>query len=140
MKIKFKKLNNNAKTPSFTHKGDAGMDIYCDTDCIITPGKITLVPTGISMELPENYVAFIWDRSGLAVKSGIKTMGGVLDSGFRGEIKVIMTNLSDEELKIEKYSRIAQMIIQKYELPEIEVVESLSDSLRGVSGFGSSGL
>jgi len=140
MKIKFKKLNKNAIIPSFSYEGDAGMDIYCDSDFTFEPGKIISVSTGISMELPKSYVALIWDRSGLAFKNGIKTMGGVLDSGYRGEIKVIMINLSKDELAIKKGSRIAQMLIQKYEVPEIEVVKELSDSERSSGGFGSSGI
>ena len=140
MKIKFKKLNNDAIIPSFSRDGDAGMDIYCDSDVVVMPGEITAVPTGVSMELPSGYVSLIWDRSGLALKSGIKTMGGVLDSGFRGEVKVIMTNLSNERFEVKKGARVAQMIIQKYEVPEVEIVEELSDSVRGEGGFGSSGI
>jgi len=140
MKIRFKKLNNNAIAPKFNGVGDAGMDIYSDSDVLVEPSKVVAVPTGISMELPEGYVALVWDRSGLAIKNGIKTMGGVIDSGFRGEVKVIMTNLSDKELKLEKGSRVAQMIIQRYEVPEVELVEDLSESERGDGGFGSSGV
>ncbi len=140
MKIKFKKLNSNAIIPSFGRAGDAGMDIYCDADVVVAPKKIIAVSTGISMELPSGFVALVWDRSGLALKNGIKTMGGVLDSGYRGEIKIIMTNLSDEKLEIKKGSRVAQMLIQKYEVLDIEVVEELSGSERGEGGFGSSGV
>jgi dUTP pyrophosphatase len=140
MKIKFKKLNNSAIVPSFNCEGDAGMDIYCDSDFVAMPGKIVSISTGISMELQKGYVALIWDRSGLAVKNGIKTMGGVLDSGYRGEIKIIITNFSNEKLEIKKGSRVAQMLIQKYEVPDIEVVEELSGSERGDGGFGSSGV
>ena len=140
MKIKFKKLNKDAVVPVFSHDGDAGMDIYCDADVVVFPGEVVAVPTGISMELPAGYVALIWDRSGLAFKNGIKTMGGVLDSGFRGEVKVIMTNLSSEKFEAKKGSRVAQMLIQKYEVPDIEITEELSDSARGEGGFGSSGI
>ena len=140
MKIKFKKLRNEAKIPSFAHERDAGMDIFCSEDITIPSGNIYAVPTGISMEMPEGYVAFVWDKSGLALKSGVKTMGGVIDSGYRGEIKVIVANLSDKELNIKSGQKIAQMIIQKYESPEIEVAEELSETKRGEGGFGSTGL
>ncbi len=140
MNIKFQKISKDAKIPSFAHEGDAGMDLYSNEDASIAPGEIKAVSTGIKMELPNGYVALFWDKSGLALKKGVKTMGGVIDSGYRGELKVIMTNLSKEILEIKKESKIAQMIIQKFESPKIEIAEDLTDTKRGEDGFGSTGL
>ncbi|MEK7452863.1 MAG: dUTP diphosphatase [Patescibacteria group bacterium] len=140
MKIKFQKILSDAKIPSFAQSGDAGMDLYSSESLDIYPGEIKAVSIGVKMEIPEGYVALIWDKSGLALKSGVKTMGGVIDSGYRGEIKVIITNLSKEVLKVEKGNKIAQMLIQKFESPEIEIVEELSNTKRGDGGFGSTGL
>lgn len=138
--IKFQKISKDAKIPSFAHKGDAGMDLYSNEEVEVIPGEIKAISTGIKMEIPNGFVALVWDKSGLALKKGLKTMGGVIDSGYRGEIKVIITNLSDEVFEVEKGGKVAQMIIQKFESPEIEVVEDLSDTKRGSDGFGSTGL
>lgn len=138
--IKFQKIDNDVKTPTFANKGDAGMDVYSNADVEIVPGDIVAVPTGFKMELPESYVALVWDKSGLALKNGIKTMGGVLDAGFRGEVKIIMTNLSKDSFFIPRHTKVAQILIQKVECPQIEIVEILSDSDRGGNGFGSTGL
>jgi len=140
MIIRFKKISEDSKVPSFANEGDAGMDLYASEDMEVARGEIKAVPTGVKMELPKGYVALIWDKSGIALKSGIKTMGGVLDSGYRGEIKVIVTNLSDEVFEVKKGDKVAQMLIQKVESPEVEITEDLSDSERGDGGFGSTGL
>ncbi len=140
MKVKFKKISEDAKIPSFACEGDAGMDLYANEDIVVDPENIVAVPIGIKMELPKGYVAFVWDKSGLALNSGLKTMGGVIDSGFRGEVKVIIKNLSKKDIVIKKGQKVAQMIIQKYEVPEIEVVKELSKTERGEGGFGSTGL
>ena len=92
------------------------------------------------MELPEGFVGLVWDKSGLAIKNGIKTMAGVIDSGYRGEIGIVLANLSDQDFKIEKGQKIAQMLIQKVEWAEIEEVKELSKTKRGDGGFGSTGL
>lgn len=138
--VKFQKVDSDAKTPTFANQGDAGMDVYSNADMEIAPGDIAAIPAGFKMELPDGYVALVWDKSGLALKSGIKTMGGVLDAGFRGEVKVIMTNLSKEPFFIPKHTKVAQILIQKVECPQIEIAEMLSDSERGENAFGSTGL
>ncbi|MBI3671746.1 dUTP diphosphatase [Candidatus Azambacteria bacterium] len=140
MIVKFQKISDDAKVPAFAHKGDAGMDVFSFESLELLPGEIKAVATGVKMEIPEGYVALVWDKSGLALKNGVKTMGGVIDSGYRGEIKIIMTNLSKEVLKIEKGQKIAQMPIQKFESPEVEAVSELSETKRGDGGFGSTGL
>ena len=96
------------------------------------------VRTGIAMEIPEGFVGLIWDKSSIGSK-GIKTLGGVIDAGYRGEIQVMVTNLGDTAYTFEHGHKVAQMIIQKVEFPEIVEVSELSESLRGEGAFGSTG-
>lgn len=140
VKIKVKKLHLDAILPSYAHAGDAGMDIFSVEDVLIKSGERALVSTGLSMEFPEGYVCLIWDKSGLAAKNGIKTMGGVIEHSYRGEYKIILLNTSKEDFKIIKGQKIAQALIQPIVSAEIEEVEELSDSHRGKDGFGSTGL
>ncbi|MBP9763128.1 MAG: dUTP diphosphatase [Candidatus Pacebacteria bacterium] len=139
MQIKFKKLNENAIAPKYAYKFDAGMDLFCLEDVSIAPNERVQISTGIAMEIPEKYVGLIWDKSGLSHKSGLKTVGGVVDSQYRGEIKVGMINLSGDVFKFEAGQKIAQMLIQK--VKQIDLIESaeLSDTDRGEGGFGSTG-
>ena len=140
MLIKFQKNLDDAIIPHYAHPGDAGMDIFSAEETIIKAGEIKSVRTGVKIELPEGFVALVWDKSGLALKNGIKTMAGVIDSGYRGEIGIVLANLSDQDYKIEKGQKIAQMLIQKVERAEIEEVKELSETKRGADGFGSTGL
>lgn len=139
MKLKIKKLKKNAKLPKFAHKEDAGLDLHCYLDSEINSGEKILIPTGIAMSIPINHVGLIWDKSGLALKKGIKVMGGVIDSGYNGEIKVIIINLSKKKHIFKAGEKIAQIIIQKVEQLEIEEVDNLEKSTREGSGFGSTG-
>lgn len=139
MKIKIKKLHPDAVLPKYAHSGDAGMDLFSVEDLILKPNYRAKVKTGISIELPKGYVSLIWDKSGIASK-GIKTMGGVIDCGYRGEYIVVLVNLSSENYEIKKGQKIAQVLIQKVENPKIEIVEELSETSRGDGGFGSSGI
>ena len=140
MLIKFQKILDEAIIPHYAHQGDAGMDIFSVEETIIKSGERKSVRTGVKMELAEGFVALVWDKSGLALKNGIKTMAGVIDSGYRGEIGVVLANLSGQDYKIEKGQKIAQMLIQKVERMEIEEVKELSETKRGADGFGSTGL
>ena len=140
VKIKIKKLNTEAKLPSYAHKGDAGLDLFSNEESfILKPKHRKLIGTGISIELPPGFVSLIWDKSGIAM-NGIKTMGGVIEHTYRGEYKVILVNLSSKNYEIKKGQKIAQLLIQKIETAEIEEVNSLSNSVRGKNAFGSSGL
>lgn len=140
MKIKIKKINSDAIIPKYSHDGDAGMDIYSIEEFIIKSHERKIISTGIAIELPEGYVSLIWDKSGLASKNGVTTLGGVIDSGYRGEYKIILLNISNEDFKIIKGQRIAQILIQKIERAEIEEVKELNESSRGAGRFGSTGL
>ncbi|MDP3027803.1 MAG: dUTP diphosphatase [Nanoarchaeota archaeon] len=140
IKIKIKKLHPDAILPNYAHLGDAGMDLYSVENITIAPGKRALVPTGITTEIPEGYVALIWDKSGLAAKSGIKTMAGVIDCHYRGEWKIVLFNTSENNYEVKKGEKIAQALIQPVASPEIEEVSELSDTSRGEGSFGSTGL
>ena len=139
MKIKIKKLTEDAKIPSYAHHDDAGFDLFSIKDIIVKKGERIAVPTGIAMEIPEGYVGLIWDKSGLATKHGIKTICGVVDSMYRGEIIIGVINLSKEDYTFEKGHKVAQMIIQKKETVDFEEACDLSDTTRGCGGFGSTG-
>jgi dUTP pyrophosphatase len=137
--IKFKKLFPDARLPSYAKPGDAGMDVFAYTSVVIAPGERQVVATGIASEFSSDYVALVWDRSSLAVKQGIKTMAGVIDSGYRGEWKIALINLGKENLHIAKGDKIAQVILTPFVSAAIEEADTLSDSERGVGGFGSTG-
>ena len=139
MQIAVKKVDPRAKLPVYFYEGDAGMDLFALVDTVIPAVQRVSVRTGIAMAIPEGYAGLIWDRSGMAAKSGIKSMGGVIDSNYRGEIKVVLHNLSTQPFTIEKGMRIAQMLIQKVEQKQILEVEELDDTIRGEKGFGSTG-
>ncbi|MBT3298110.1 dUTP diphosphatase [archaeon] len=139
MKVKIKRLNSEVKLPNYANPGDAGMDFFSAENVIINSGERKTVKTGISMAIPVGFVGLFWDKSGLASKKGIKTMAGVIDSGFRGEIGIVLKNLGDDEFVIEKNMKIAQMLIQPIYSPELEEVESLEETERGQGGFGSTG-
>ena len=140
MKIRVKKLNPKAKIPRYAHPGDAGMDFFSLERVVLRPGERNKCSTGIALEIQEGYVGLVWDKSGVAGNYGIKTMAGVVDSGYRGEIMIALVNLSKEVYTINAGDKIAQMLIQKIECPEIEEVQELSDTKRGKGGFGSTGI
>ena len=138
--IKIKLLNDAAKIPPKAHKSDAGWDLYASyTSQPVYPHKRRLVSTDISIAIPDGYCGLIWPRSGLSVKKGIDVLAGVIDSGYRGEIKVCLLNTSDQIVHIHPGDRIAQLIIQKVEDVKFLEVDNLDDTDRGEGGFGSSG-
>lgn len=143
MRVSIKKLNENAQIPTYGSPCSAGADLYAciDGEMVIAPGKTVLVKTGLSMELEDGFVALIYARSGLATKRGLAPANkvGVIDSDYRGEIMVALHNHSDAEQKIENGERIAQMVITPYIKAEFSEVDELSDTERGVGGFGSTG-
>lgn len=140
MRIKFKKLRPDAKTPHQTHKGDAGFDLFCAEDIVIKSGGRFAVPTGIAIMIPLGFVGLIWDKGGRAFKDGLKTMAGVVDSCYRGEVLVVVFNTSNKDVAIKKSEKIAQMLIQKTEDVDFEEVDDLDSTSRGGGRFGSTGL
>jgi len=139
MIIKIKKLHQEAVMPKYAHFDDAGFDLFAIEDTLVKVKERIPVKTGIAMEIPTGYVGLIWDKSGLSVKEGIKTIAGVIDSTYRGEILVAVTNLSDKDYKFEKGHKVAQMIIQKKETVEFEEVTELAETKRGHGRLGSTG-
>ena len=125
--------------PQYAHAGDAGADITASEKIAIPPRERTLVSTGVRLEIPEGYVGLIWPRSGLAVKKGIDCGAGVIDSHYRGEVKVLLFNHSDNEFQIEPGDRIAQILIQKVERVQFHLVDQLNETARSDAGFGSTG-
>jgi dUTP pyrophosphatase len=141
LQVKVKRLSKSAKLPSYAHpeaEGEMGSDLYALTDEILEPDQIKLIRTGIALELPPQYGAMVEDRSGLAVK-GICTLAGLIDSGYRGEIKVIVVNLGSEVYKIQAGDRIAQLRLSLCHPTEFVEVDELGSSIRGEGGFGSTG-
>ncbi|GLC32696.1 dUTP diphosphatase [Clostridium omnivorum] len=130
-------------TPKFMTEGSVGMDLYAaiEEEIILKPFERKLIPTGILIELPCGYEAQIRPRSGLANKYGVTLVNtpGTIDWDYRGEIKVIMINLGNEDFKINRADRIAQMVFNKVEIPIIEEVEYIESTERGSGGFGSTG-
>ena len=140
--FKIKKLNNDAIIPTFANKGDAGMDLYVTEDVVIKSHSFGVVSTGLAVEIPENYEIQIRSRSGLAAKSGIAVLNapGTIDCGYRGEIKIILFNVSNNDFEVKKGMRMAQMVVSKLTEFEIEeVTDFTSATERGSNGFGSSG-
>ena len=142
MKVKVKKLTDSAIIPTFGSEESAGGDLYnAGEDVAIAPAQTVLIGTGLAVEIPEGYVGLVYARSGLATKSGLAPANkvGVIDSDYRGEIKVALFNHSGETRTVAKGERIAQMVIAPYLKVEYEEVEELSSTQRGAGGFGSTG-
>ncbi|MBR4325471.1 MAG: dUTP diphosphatase [Bacteroidales bacterium] len=143
MLVKIINKSNNP-LPKYSTEFSAGMDICANLtdDLIIRPLQRVLVPTGLFIELPVGYEAQIRPRSGLAIKSGITVLNtpGTIDCDYRGEVKVILINLSDQDFTVHNGDRICQMVIAKYEQAELQQVEVLSDSVRADGGFGHTGV
>jgi dUTP pyrophosphatase len=139
MQIRIKKLDPTLPDLRYAKAGDAGFDVYARERTVLVPGLQTAVATGVSIELPVGYVSLVWDKSGLAIKHGLKVLGGVIDAEYRGEYMIGMINLSDKEYVFEKGDKVAQVLTQKVEHVTFEVVDRLSETERGATGFGSSG-
>ena len=141
--IRFKKTNDKAIVPTYGTEYSAGADMYAciDTPVIIEPGKTILIPTGLALEIPEGYAGLIYARSGLATKKGIAPANkvSVIDSDYRGEIRIPLHNHSEEAVTIDVAERIAQIIFTPYLKVDFEESDSLSDTERGLGGFGSTG-
>lgn len=144
MIVKIKLLNGNAKCPFYATLGSSGLDLCSSSidDIIVKPFSRVLVSTGLSIEIPLGMEAQVRSRSGLALKSGVIVLNspGTIDSDYRGEIGVILMNLSNEDFVVKCGMKIAQMVFQKVEKIDIEIVEELSHTIRGDGGFGSTGV
>ena len=142
MAVLIKRLDPSVPLPTYAKSGDAGADLTTRIDFTINPGERMLVPTGISIALPNGYVALVHPRSGLAIKHGISMVNtpGTIDAGYRGELQVILINHDlAQSVSFKKGDRIAQLVIQKVEHADFVEVENLPGSERSVDGFGSTG-
>jgi dUTP pyrophosphatase len=142
MIVQIQRLDKGIPLPEYARPGDAGMDVFSAIDCTIAAGARAVIPTGIAIALPEGYVCLAHPRSGLAAKNGISIVNspGTIDSGYRGEIKIILINTDKEQaFEIKRGDRIAQLVFQKFESARFYEVETLPESQRGAGGFGSTG-
>jgi dUTP pyrophosphatase len=139
MQLKFKKLHPDAKIPSYAYAGDAGLDLYIAEDLILKKDERRSIPLGIAVEIPEGYVGILFDKSGLSHKHGLKSYGGIIDAGYRGEIHVGMMNLSDKDYEFKSGDKIIQILIMPVLHAEVVECDELSESDRGQGAFGSSG-
>ena len=143
MKVSIKKLHPDAVLPTYGSEFSAGADLYALTDeeLVFQPGETKLVKTGLAMEIPEGYAGLIYARSGLASKRGLAPANkvGVVDADYRGEVMVALHNHSNTEQKVAPKERIAQLVIAPFLKASFEETEELSDTVRGIGGFGSTG-
>ncbi len=140
MQLQVKKLDPRAKLPTYAYSGDAGLDLYTLEDFTVPAGKyITSIKTGIALAIPEGYVGLCWDKSGLAAKHGITVLAGVIDSSFRGELLLTVLNTSDQDYRFKVGDKVMQILIQPVASMEVIEVQELSDTIRGVGAFGSTG-
>ncbi|MDQ2850322.1 dUTP diphosphatase [Dermatophilaceae bacterium Sec6.4] len=140
--VRIVRLDTGLQLPSYARPGDAGMDLLARTGLTIAPGHRALIATGIAVQLPDGYAAFVHPRSGLAARHGISIVNapGVIDSGFRGEIQVILVNLDPREsFSFHRGDRIAQLVVQRVETVSWIEADSLTSSERGNAGHGSTG-
>lgn len=137
--LKIKLLNKDAKLPAYVQDDDAGFDLYSRQDKTLKPGRRHLFKLAISSAIPRGWFVLIRDRSGLAAGEGLHTLAGVIDSGYRGEWGVVLVNLGQRAVKIEKGDRIAQAILLPAARAKIVEAEKLPETRRGKGGFGSTG-
>ena len=142
MTISFKRVHPEAVLPSYAHPSDAGMDVRSVDALVLAPGKRALVHTGLVINLPPRYEAQVRPRSGLALKQGVTVLNtpGTIDSGYRGEIGVILINLGEADFEVRKGDKIAQLVIAPVPQPEVVETTEVDETDRGAGGFGSTGV
>jgi dUTP pyrophosphatase len=142
LEVLLRRVDPDVPLPAYEHPGDAGADLRTTEACELEPGERAVLPTGVSIALPEGYAAFVHPRSGLAARCGVALVNapGTVDAGYRGEIKVIVVNLDPREtVRFERFDRIAQLVVQQVERVRFRQVAELPDSARAEGGFGSTG-
>jgi dUTP pyrophosphatase len=141
MRIPLKRIDPGLPAPVHAHTGDGGVDLHASESATLAPGEFRAVPTGIAVAIPQGYVGLIAPRSGLAVRHGLSLVNtpGVLDAGYRGEIKAILINHGPAAVSVERGERIAQLVVVPVVEQEFIEVDELPDSTRGADGFGSTG-
>jgi dUTP pyrophosphatase len=142
MEILVRRLDGSVPLPARAHPGDAGLDLHAAEDVVLKPGERASVGTGIAVAIPDGHAGFVVPRSGLAARHGVGVVNapGLIDAGYRGEIRVLLINLdASEPFELTKGERIAQLVIQRVEEATLREVAQLPDSARGEGGFGSTG-
>ena len=142
MRLQVRRLDPELPVPVYAQVGDAGMDLIASEDVTLKPGQRAAIGTGIAIAIPDGYAGFVQPRSGRALKEGLGVANapGLIDSGYRGEIKVIAINLNSSDLiDVHRGETIAQIVFQRVERAEVEIVDELPGSERGEGGFGSTG-
>jgi dUTP pyrophosphatase len=140
--LRFSRLTDGAREPSRAHDGDAGYDLYAVEAATLGPGERASLGTGIAVAIPDGWAGLVLPRSGLASRHGITIPNapGLIDSGYRGEVRVLLLNTDPREpFEVAVGDRIAQLLLVRHEAPEVLEVESLDETVRGAGGFGSSG-
>ncbi len=142
LEIKVKKTSQSAKMPAMAHEGDSGFDLFASESVKIKPGERALVSTGLKISMPQGIEAQVRPKSGLAIKHGLTVLNtpGTIDSGYRGEIKVILANLGKEDYQVETGKKIAQIVFAKVECPGLVECKELDETKRSEGGFGSTGM
>lgn len=138
--LNVKKLMKDAELPEYAASTDVGFDLRAEKDVDIEPGEQKTIPTGIAIEIPEGHVGLVRDRAGIITRMEVHTVAGTFDPAYRGEVSVVVVNFGDETACIEKGMRIAQMIILPVAKVKIKEVKKLSETKRGIRGFGSTGM
>jgi dUTP pyrophosphatase len=132
-------LDDAASLPEYASVGAAGADLRASEGLEIAPGGRAAVPTGVRLQIPPGHVGLVWPRSGLAVRHGIDTLAGVIDSDYRGEVRVVLVNHGDAPFRIAPGDRVAQLLVQRVERAAFTAAATIDDTDRGGSGFGSTG-
>jgi len=138
MELKVKKIHPAAKLPAYGHPGDAGLDLFSCGESELAPGEVKAIPTGLEMAIPPGHVGLVWDKSGLSLEA-VHRLAGVVDAGYRGEVRVVLANLGPRPFKISLGMKIAQMLVQPVQSVKVVEAETLEATSRGRGGFGSTG-
>jgi dUTP pyrophosphatase len=139
MELRVKRIYPEAKLPVYGHPGDAGLDLFSVVDRELGPGEVFAVPTGIQVAVPAGHVGLVWDKSGISLQ-GVHRLAGVVDSGYRGEVQVVMINLGAAPFAVRKGMKIAQMLVQPVAAMTVVESDTFDNTSRGEGGFGSTGL
>lgn len=142
VRVRVRRLDPSVELPAYAYEGDAGLDLRANEDVTLRPHERRLVSTGLAVAIPEGWAGFVQPRSGMALRLGLSMANtpGLVDSHYRGELKVVAVNLDDEsDISIERGERIAQLVIQRVPVVELVEVDELDETDRGSGGFGSSG-
>lgn len=139
MELQIKLLNEDATLPTKAHKTDSGFDLYASKELIIEPGETAIVPTGVAVKFPSLWGGMIRPRSGMTAKTKLRVQTGTIDNDYTGEIGIIVDNIGQDEIKIDKGLKLAQMVLEYIPLADVKIVDELKHGLRGEKGYGSSG-